>query len=834
VSSAGAALAAMAAILAASAPGPSGMPAGDVRLQADTVSCDATTGACRLEGRVLLTRGQVVLRADRARYTPATGEVDAEGQVLLVDQARVVSARALRAVLGGDYEAQDVVAWLKDGPVRMEDVEARGGAQVGRNRLRLGGDRLTGSGEGPYRLEGARVTVCDCPEGGAPTWELRARRAEVTPGEHADLSWPVLWVTPRLLFVDRPVPVLPFPWLRLPLSDRQTGLLMPTFAASGAAGTTVALPVFVTLGRSADATLTAMYAFGAGGAGAVARGPGASLEVRWAPAAGATGFAEVSWLQDLEDETDADTVGVSGPRIGIRLEHDQVFSPTTALRVDAALYDDPLYVRDFNPDRLGRDAFYRRSAALLSFRGTDAEADVFAAYHLALAPAESTIGYAAAAALVDEYGFFGGSLPVFHRWPSATATLLPRPLGPLLASGRIGITRFAPLAGFTSDGGADGLGPGDRGWTPEGPGAELDGSWSAGERLAVTRADARAEISAPLRLGRYATLEPWVRGAVLGYLYDAALDPGANAWGVAGATVSTEISRPYGTLRHVLGARAEWRMGSGLLGPAPEVASYDQWDRLAVEPMVVTGGPGDPYLPPRRVLRAAPAGVFQQLRAALETRLVSPTGDQLRAAIGQDLDLQSGLAAETWFSAFLGIRPFLLDVRGRLDLIEKREAPAPSWASQEIPSWLDAFSSLRLRAGLEDARGDSVTLGLIALGPGASGDLVAGVDALFDPQAAPVAAVSQGTFAARAVLGPATLAYEAQFPGRPLQVAVCPGDGGVTREIGAFHVQQNVFRFAWDSPCRCFRARIGFTVDDCGRIGWSASLDLSHAVPGAR
>ena len=62
--------------------------------------------------------------------------------------------------------------------------------------------------------------------------------------------------------VDRPVPVLVVPWLYLPLGERQTGLLLPVLGSTGASGFTVAQPLFITLGRSADATVTAEYAFG--------------------------------------------------------------------------------------------------------------------------------------------------------------------------------------------------------------------------------------------------------------------------------------------------------------------------------------------------------------------------------------------------------------------------------------------------------------------------------------------------------------------------------------------------------------------------------------------
>jgi LPS-assembly protein len=349
----------------------------------------------------------------------------------------------------------------------------------------------------------------------------------------------------------------------------------------------------------------------------------------------------------------------------------------------------------------------------------------------------------------------------------------------------------------------------------------------------VTRADVRAELSLPLLVAGAATIEPYLRGAALGYLYDAALDPEARAWAVGGAIVSTEISRRFGALRHTVVPSLEWRLGSAVAGPQASVPAYDAWDRLRIEPAGSLVAPPDPPVPfpPRRVLRAAPEGTFQQLRLAVGTRLSSPTQDLLRLVVGQDLDLSEGRPGETWFSALASVRPFALDVRARIDAFEEREEPAGVPAA--ISSWLDGFTSLRATASVADRRGDRIALGLVALGPGASGDLVAGVDALFDPQPAPVEAIAQGTLATSLVLGPATLGWEAQFPGRPLDVPSCPGDGGGDRRIGAVHAQQHVFRFAWDSPCRCFRVRASVTVDDCGRVGFSGGLDLGGSAAGA-
>ena len=48
----------------------------------------------------------------------------------------------------------------------------------------------------------------------------------------------------------------------VPLGERQSGLLLPEVRSTGATGLTLTEPLYLTLGRSADATVTPAYAFG--------------------------------------------------------------------------------------------------------------------------------------------------------------------------------------------------------------------------------------------------------------------------------------------------------------------------------------------------------------------------------------------------------------------------------------------------------------------------------------------------------------------------------------------------------------------------------------------
>lgn len=813
VSSLAAAAAGLLALSAASAP-PAPAPAGkgDVSVEAGSLSYQADTGTYRLADGVVVRRGLVTLRARSATYDPTTGEIDATGDVLLTDAGRAVAADGIHVVLGGPYRAERVIAFLKEGPVELGGAktieEAR---RHGRNRLSLTGERLEGDGSGRLKLGGARMSTCDCGDG-PPSWELRAGEADVVPGHHATLSWPVLYVTPRFLFIHRPVPVLILPWIFLPLGDRQTGLLLPLLASSGASGFSIQQPVFVTLGRSADATVTPEYLFGRKRADVEAglpsvRGFGTNLELRWAPAPEARGQVELHTIHDLDREP----LGAGGWRLGVEGAHAQRLADRLHLKLDLALASDPVWFRDATGDVLLRAAPYRRSDLLLSWSGDSAVVEGGAAYLQPLTP--MGWGPVAGAAARAPYGTFGGEIPVFHRWPSLAATLLPREIGPLTVSGRAGLSRFAPVTGDDRGG----FGPGDL--------ATVRGL-SAPGREAVTRLDARAEVSVPVVLGDLLGLTPYVRGAALGYAFDTGRDPARLAWGVAGATLSSEISRAYGGAVHRITPSLELRAGSRALGGDAgglPLLAYDAWDRVHDDLLRFPATPTQPAGAAAGALTAAPGGAYRQLRLSLENRLDAGAAGSVRLELGQDLDLVTGHAGETFFSGSATRGRLGADVSGRFFWLGERPEPAPA---PPFGSWLDRFTELRAGVFAGDARGDQVHAGLFAVGPGASGTLMAGVDSLFDLRSAAVDATAQGSAGARVTLGGASVGYDALFTVRPIEVGRCSGAG--LRRLDAGQVQQHAGSLTWDSPCHCFLARVMVRITDCGEASYSATIDLSR------
>jgi LPS-assembly protein len=762
---------------------PAFAPTGDASVDAGKISYDLGTGRYVLEGGVVIRRGAVALRAGHARYDPVTGEVDAAGGVLLTDPVRAVAAEAVHAVLGGAFEATEVVAFLKDEAVALGDAPTVEVARrLGRNRLSFRGAKVVASPDGRLRVEGARVTLCDCGLDRAPSWLVQAREADVIAGKRAILRGAVIYVTPRFLGVDRPVPVLPVPYLYLPLGDRQTGVLLPEFRSTASTGPAFALPVFFTLGRSADLTVTPTYAFGSypfgiSDPGSV-RGPGADLELRWAPWLGTLGRLGLRYVQDLEGDSGASGAGAGGARLALTGEHVQRVSERTRLRVDLSLFDDPFQISEFRNDILLSAVDYTRSSALVEHRRRDAVLALDTSYLLVMRPDP---------ALAAEFGRFGSDLPTLHRWPSVQAELLPVAVaGPLRLAARGGASRWAPLEGA-----------------------------AAAPRVATDRLDGRAELSAPILAGDAFVLSPFVRGAAVARFADGR-DDSTSAWGVGGLAISTEVARRTGAWRHAVAPRIEWRAGSGVKGDLPDAPALDGWD---------VASPPTPEAP--QLVSALPGGAFQQLRIAVANRLTLGGASILELEVGQDLDLRRGTLAELWATGVVAAGP--VAARGSLRGLPFDSRPGGTPA-HPFDSPLDGFTQLDLEARVANRRGDFLRAGLISLGPGASGSLVAGAEPLFDLRPVPGdrgEPIAQGSFGGQLRVGGATLGYHALVPGRRTLAGACHDDGLTQVVIAPLEVQQHTGTFGWDSPCRCFRLALTLQVDRCGKMGGGATLDLS-------
>jgi hypothetical protein len=202
-------------------------------LTALAVAADTTVEADRL-----------VIEGDVAR---------GEGHVRLVSGDDVVTGDAVTVDLAARTAEVTAGTWTRPSgtltfqTARLDLAAGTGtldGAVYVAGSLRIEGDSLVLREDGTVVGERVRATLCDCD--GVEPWSVRASHVELDPGEV--LRFRGAWG--EILGA----PILPVPVGSVPLA-RRSGLLAPLYGY-GPDGVRLAAPLYLTMGRSQDATLT--------------------------------------------------------------------------------------------------------------------------------------------------------------------------------------------------------------------------------------------------------------------------------------------------------------------------------------------------------------------------------------------------------------------------------------------------------------------------------------------------------------------------------------------------------------------------------------------------
>lgn len=176
------------------------------------------------------------LTATRIVYDQATGRLEIIGPITLTDDGGGIVILASQAELDAD---------LNEGIL----TSAR---MVLKDQLTIAAARLMRTGNGRTTLETVAASSCKvCKDRPTPLWEVRARRVT-----HDEARQELTFDHAQLRLAG--VPVFYVPRLRMPdpTKDRATGFLMPTLRTTSELGSGLKLPYFITMGRSADLTIT--------------------------------------------------------------------------------------------------------------------------------------------------------------------------------------------------------------------------------------------------------------------------------------------------------------------------------------------------------------------------------------------------------------------------------------------------------------------------------------------------------------------------------------------------------------------------------------------------
>jgi lipopolysaccharide export system protein LptA len=807
-----------------------GVPS-DVDLSADRILYDWETLTMTLEGNVVVSRASGTLHANRGvlerrkdLLTLSGGVIAVQGKDVFVADQVVVDLSSRSAELGA---AQ---LFVKQYPLEQFPPNAAAARSSGKNSALLKAKRVRRLPSGDIVAGDVTLTPCDCGGGGAQgaqqtiveaDYELDSRTV-VIHDDRARLESP--WL--RLLGAHVPL-LVP---ISLPLTDRASGLLFPPFNFSQVGGFTTVVPLFLTLGRSADATLGVGIFTGAGGQTNAAlgsrsvMGPRFGGQFRYAPAEGTRGELDLDLVKDLRAKDSpaapplADVPGEVGSAPGrgfggwrgtVRFGH-RTETGNWVAAVQGTIASDSMIIRDAQPLQL--DAF-------LDALRTD----------LGVVRTGGALSLGADATLLQDVRIPNGALPdrrllgverrdTFQRLPSAFFQIAPVPVGPFAFSTEASVSRFAPFGRYDPQETFTGFAPTDLAPQPAGHVDSPPADAADPKGLARTRV-VRFDVAPRLAWGNESS--PVAVAADVGARADAWLfDDDAvrnqqRAYATGGVRAWSTLSRSFGNLLHALTPEVEVRgntpsarsgstqrigdptdTGGSFFGADPSAAQQGVARGVALRGQACNtsnfsgctlGIPGArrPY---DEIDGAAPQQGEALARASLAQSLwtrgsAGHAPNRLaRLELSQDAVLWDGAGNSRWGEAGallqLGIGPVSAGGRVQLD-----------WR-------LRAVTLAQLSLGARSARGDEVHASTLLLRGIASERLRAGIDELF---AGARIAADAGDLIGDAGFGGSVgvpagrqglrLAYDASY-----HLGALPPD---------FPDWAHRFAFTYDTPCRC-------------------------------
>lgn len=199
-----------------------------ILINAENSLHDNETEVSELEGNVQIVYQGQHIKADKARVYKRTRRIELWGHVEIMDSKNTIVGDQIFL----DYENNTGVIY--NGYVQSGSVS-------------FAGTLLQKTGDSEYIVTSADYTACtNCPA----SWSFSGTTVRAELGGYAYIKNAIL----RFGYV----PVLWLPYLVVPLkSDRQSGLLTPTFELSETGGFAFSQPYFWAISRSSDATIEA-------------------------------------------------------------------------------------------------------------------------------------------------------------------------------------------------------------------------------------------------------------------------------------------------------------------------------------------------------------------------------------------------------------------------------------------------------------------------------------------------------------------------------------------------------------------------------------------------
>ncbi len=271
------------------------------------------------DGSVVIQQGTMRLTADHVTIEALSGVVHASGHVHLTDpQADVTTERM-------DFNVNTEAGVITHGQL-----------YVPQSNTLVSGRLLQRFSEYHYRVKEGQITNCDAQDGEMPAWRFKFDDMDLNVGDSLALKGAWLCVAD--------VPVIPFPTITYPLSNRRSGFLVPQVGYDSRFGTHLQDSFYWAINPSQDLTIAPTYYS--------KLGYGTDAEYRYVIDRKSRGQWYVSYLQQTAlpnvtgvDQTSSD---VKRARALIAGTHTQQFTDTLLMRANVNFVTDPNYLQQLS------------------------------------------------------------------------------------------------------------------------------------------------------------------------------------------------------------------------------------------------------------------------------------------------------------------------------------------------------------------------------------------------------------------------------------------------------------------------------------------------------
>jgi LPS-assembly protein len=709
-----------------------------VDVTADHMQYESKERRSQLEGHAQLRSGKMLMHGDEMTYDAENKQAHAQGNVTFTEGLLAATALSVDIDLLADVgHFQNAVLMQKSAttPVVLASVSNPHDLHlVGRNDLTLKAKVVERISPEHFIAEKIWLSPCDCRnkdgEEAEASWSVRARRADMIPGERLILTVPVIYV-PNLPILGHGIPL---PALYLPLSDRHTGFLLPRPNYTANNGFQLEEPFFWAINEWSDATFTPGYFFGqdnrvpcsplyegetctsngkvVGSDNPGIQGPRLGMEYRYIPSETTHGKLTGALVYDLKPKDiygvnpqglliPVKEVGHRGVRGDLVLSHDQLLGAGFSDHVELSGVSDRLYFRDITTDLVAASNQYLRSNGRVDYHTASSATWLDATYFqdlLTSAPTSGPTSILPPGSLGPYFGPNDVNRFTFQRLPELGFMEEERKLGPFGLSLEARVDRFAPLQEQS-----------DRGdlcpipaYPPQPPPGQAQSSyWLPPCRQVTERLDLAPELRLPIPIGRFGELSAYAQVREDAWFIEGS-QFADRTYLLLGAVAQSELARIYNfggvRWRHVLTPNFELRSLPWLRGSQGPAIPNDEIDQAVSDP-------NSPQL--------------LQGIVSLKTRVDRKEGTVVttpfRAEVGQGVDLLNQKLADSFASVSYVLGLLQMNALARYD-----------WTFKTL-------NSLQGRVAAISSRGDMLALTYLRYTPGLTDPMRASLTDLVGP-----------------------------------------------------------------------------------------------------